>query len=212
MGTVREAFKVHREFAMRPGNRSRWALLAVLVLTACAWGGAQRHIGQRLEPEDRHALGAPSGEHRIETNTFVFMEKYRLDRTAGRMYLGGRIQYTFDEDTHRVGAIINRFWIESVYVQALFADLTGKVIAVETFRLYPEVPIFYPVAFERDLSLPPGSEFVTFRLTTYLRDGGNRMVSRQINATQTEETGGVDHGGGGIDLLRGPIRGQSDLS
>jgi len=186
-------------------------MLAVQFLAACAWSGAQRYIGQTLVPEDRHVLAAPSGAHTVRTNSFVLTDHYRIAAAGDEIHLSGQIKYTFDEDTHRLGAVLNRLATESIYIQTLFADRTGKVIAVEAIRLYPYEPIFYPVSFERTLSLPPGSEFMTYRLTSYFRDSGNRMVSRQINATETEETGGVDHGGG-IGLTRGPSGRQSIMN
>ncbi len=186
---------------MKSTKGYRWILIAGLLISACAWGGAGRYVGQALEPEDRHPIDAASGSHVITTNTFTLQESYRLDRAANQITLTGRIQYTFDEDTHRVGAIVNRLWTESIYIQALFADAAGEVIAVESIRRYPETPLFYPVSFEQTLPLPPGSAFLTFRLTSYLRDGGTRMISRQVSATETEETGGVDHGGGGLGWM-----------
>jgi hypothetical protein len=181
-------------------HNARLSLVIFLFLGACAWGGAQRYIGQPLEPEERRPLDT-AGEHVTRTNTFILHEEYRVDRAANQIQLAGRLNYEFP-DSHWLGAISNRLRVETIYVQVLFADQAGEVIAIESFRLYPREPIFAPVSFEQTLRLPPESAFSALRLTSYFLDGKNQIVSRQISATKTEETGGV--GGGSFGFRRGP--------
>jgi hypothetical protein len=172
-----------------------WAgriLLVAAILCGCAWVGPQRYVGQDLEPLDRHPLESSAALREIRTNTFVLSYRRQIDSVRNEITLGGQIQYTLDEDTHRLGGIVNRMLLETIYVQTLFADVTGKVIAVDAFRLYPREIKFYPVKFENRLPLPSGAAMLTFRLTTYFIDGATRMVSRQISPTQTEEIGGID--------------------
>jgi hypothetical protein len=200
---------VSRRFSVmaKKKNHFHFVLIAFLFLGACAWGGSQGHIGQNLEPEDRRALDTATGEHVTRTNTFIMHETYRIDQAASQVHLSGKLNYTFDTSVHWLGATTNRMWIDTIYVQALFADRSGEVIAIEPFRIYPREPIFSPVSFEQTLPLPPESAFMTLRLTTYFLDGATQMISRQISATQTEETGGID--GGSFSFRRDPAVGRS---